>query len=276
MHKKIEIITNINKSQDLLNQNINAIKKNNEAVKVLEDLKEENKWFYNLVNAIPNDLIEKKGDKLIEVSESQYSYIQDHFPNIPIINTSVPSTGTALTTFGQVEALDIIKGDPKYPVDYNVIIEQYESFQNNQERINKIRLMLDNISEDLSKKFIETVDLYKKYQNDLIDDAALANSLRNLIHKLFRDKLKEIINKKFHLFEQKFKWDYLCDYLTKNGKGSAEHKQLLNMKTKYDEIIDILSKISKNRNNQTKDNISTIYSEIINFIYSVINLISFN
>ena len=79
-----------------------------------------------------------------------------------------------------MEALDIIKGDPKYPVDYNVIIEQYESFQNNQERINKIKLMLDNISEDLSKKFIETVDLYKKYQNDLIDDAALANSLRNL------------------------------------------------------------------------------------------------
>ncbi|MCJ7690436.1 MAG: hypothetical protein MUO60_14105 [Clostridiaceae bacterium] len=276
MHKKIEIITNINKTQDLLNQNIDAIKKNNEASKVLVDLKEENKWFFNLVDAIPNYLIEKKGDKLIEVSESQYSYIQDHFPNIPIINTSVPSTGTALTTFGQVEALDIIKGDPKYPVDYNVIIEQYESFQNNQERINKIKLMLDNISEDLSKKFIETVDLYKKYQNDLIDDAALANSLRNLIYKLFRDKLKEIINKKFHLFEQKFKWDYLCDYLAKNGKGSAEHKQLLNMKTKHDEIIDILSKISKNRNNQTKDNISTIYSEIINFIYSVINLISFN
>ena len=60
MHKKIEIITNINKSQDLLNQNINAIKKNNEAVKVLEDLKEENKWFYNLVDTIPNDLIEKR------------------------------------------------------------------------------------------------------------------------------------------------------------------------------------------------------------------------
>ena len=136
-----------------------------------------------MVDAIPNDLIEKKGNKLIEVSESQYSYIQDHFPNIQIINTSVSSTSTALTTFGQVEALDIIKGDPKYPVDYNVIIEQYESFQNNQERINKIKLMLDNISEDLSKKFIETVVLYKKYQNDLIDDAAFANSLRNLIYK---------------------------------------------------------------------------------------------
>ena len=276
MHKKIEIITNINKTQDLLNQNIDAIKKNNEALKVLVDLKEENKWFFNLVDAIPNYLIEKKGDKLIEVSESQYSYIQDHFLNIPIINTSVSSTGTALTTFGQVEALDIIKGDPKYPVDYNVIIEQYESFQNNQERINKIKLMLNNISEDLSKKFIETVDLYKEYQNDLIDDAAFANSLRNLIYKLFRDKLKEIINKKFHLFEQKFKWDYLCDYLAKNGKGSVEHKQLLNMKTNYDEIIDILSKISKNRNNQTKDNIPIIYSEIIDLIYSVLNLISFN
>ena len=269
MHKKIEIITNINKTQDLLNQNIDAIKKNNEASKVLVDLKEENKWFFNLVDAIPNDLIEKKGDKLIKVSESQYSYIQDHFPNIPIINTSVSSTGTALTTFGQVEALDIIKSDPKYPVDYNVIIEQYESFQNNQERIN-------NISEDLSIKFIETVDLYKKYQNDLIDDAAFANSLRNLIYKLFRDKLKEIINKKFHLFEQKFKWDYLCEYLAKNGKGSVEHKQLLTMKTNYDEIIDILSKISKNRNNQIKDNIPIIYSEIIDFIYSVLNLISFN
>ena len=83
MHKKIEIIANINKTQDLLNQNIDAIKKNNEASKVLVDLKEENKWFFNLVDAIPNDLIEKKGDKLIKVSESQYSYIhyiQDTFP----------------------------------------------------------------------------------------------------------------------------------------------------------------------------------------------------
>ena len=45
MHKKIEIITNINKTQDLLNQNIDAIKKNNEASKVLVDLKEENQWL---------------------------------------------------------------------------------------------------------------------------------------------------------------------------------------------------------------------------------------
>ena len=48
------------------------------------------------------------------------------------------------------------------------------------------------------------------------------------------------------------------------------------MKTTYDECIDILSKISKNRNNQTKDNIPIIYSEIIDLIYSVLNLISFN
>ena len=275
MFKKTKIISNINKTKDLLTQNIDAIKKNNEAVKVLEDLKEENKWFYNLVDAIPNDLIEKKGNKLIEVSESQYSYIQDHFPNIPIINTSVSSTGTALTTFGQVEALDIIKGDPKYPVDYNVIIEQYESFQNNQERNNKIKLMLNNISEDLSKKFIETINFYKKYQNDLIDNAAFATYLRNLIYKL-QGELKDIINKKYNLSGQGFKWDSFCNYLAKNGKGSVEHKQLINMKTKYDEIIDILSKILKNRNNQTKDNILIIYNEIIDFIYSILNLISFN
>jgi RNAse (barnase) inhibitor barstar len=230
---------------------------------------------FHIIDAIPDDLIEKKGDKLFELVESQYNYMQSHIPNIPTINPNVFSTGTALTTFSCVEALDIIKNDPEYPAHYNDVIQQYESSQNDQERINKIKSMLDNISKDLSKKFIETIDLHKKYQIDLIDNTTFANSLRNLIFK-FQGELHDIINKKFNLSKQKFKWDSLCDYLAKNGKASIEYKQLKNMKPNYDNIMNILSNILKNRNNQTKGNISIIYHEIIDFIYSVLNLISFN
>lgn len=275
MHKKTKIITTIKKIEDSLDQKIDAIKKNNEVSKELVDLRQENEMQFHIIDAIPDDLIEKKGDKLFEVVESQYSYMKAHIPNIPTINANVFSTVTALTTFGCVEALDIIKEDPTYPAHYDAVIHLYESFQNNQGRINKIKLMLDNISEDLSKKFIETIDLHKKYQIDLIDNATFANSLRNLIFK-FQGELKDIMNKKFNLPKQKFKWDSLCDYLAKNGKGSIEHKQLINMKTNYDGIIAILSKISKNRNNQTKGHISIIYNGIIDFIYSVLNLISFD
>jgi hypothetical protein len=275
MYKKTKIIANIKKIKDLLDQNIDAIKKNNEVSKDFVDLRQENEMQFHIIDAIPDDLIEKKGDKLFEVVESQYSYIQAHIPNIPIINASVFSTGTGLTTFSCVEALDIIKDDPAYPAHYNAVIQLYESFQNGQERINKIKLMFDNISEDLSGKFIEIINLYKQYQINLIDDESFANSLRNLIYK-FRDELKDIINKKFHLSEQKFKWGSLCNYLAKNGKGSVEHKQLINMKTNYDNIIPTLSNILKNRNNQTRVNIPIIYNEIIYFIYSVLNLISFD
>ena len=275
MYKKTKIIANIKKIKDLLDQNIDAIKKNNEVSKDFVDLRQENEMQFHIIDAIPDDLIEKKGDKLFEVVESQYSYIQAHIPNIPIINASVFSTGTGLTTFSCVEALDIIKDDPAYPAHYNAVIQRYESFQNGQERINKIKLMFDNISEDLSGKFIEIINLYKQYQINLIDDESFANSLRNLIYK-FRDELKDIINKKFHLSEQKFKWGSLCNYLAKNGKGSVEHKQLINMKTNYDNIIPTLSNILKNRNNQTKGHISIIHNEIIDFIYSVLNLISFD
>lgn len=275
MHKKTKIITTIKKIEDSLDKKIDAIKKNNEISKELVDLRQENEMQFHIIDAIPDDLIEKKGDKLFEVVESQYSYMKAHIPNIPTINSNVFSTGTALTTFGCVEALDIIKDDPTYPARYDAVIHLYESFQNNQERINKIKLMLDNISEDLSKKFIETINSHKKYQVDLIDNATFATSLRNLIYK-FQGELKDIMTKKFNLPKQEFKWDSLCDYLAKNGKGSVEHKQLINMKTNYDGIIDILSKISKNRINQTKDHISIIYNEIIDFIYSVLNLISFD
>lgn len=275
MHKKTKIIANIKRIQDSLDQNIDAIKKNNEASKNLVDLRQENENLLNIVDAFSEDLIEKKGDNLLKVEKSRYNYLQAHIQNIPIISASVFSTGTGLTTFSCVEALDIIKKDPEYSAYYNDVIQQYESSQSGQERINIIKSMLDNISIVLSKQYMETINLYKQYQINLIDDASFANSLRNLIYKL-QGELKDIINKKFNLSEKKFKWNFLCNYLAKNGKGSVEHKQLINMKTKYDDIIDILSNISKNRNNQTKAHITIIYSEIIDFIYSVLNLISFD
>lgn len=280
MDKKTKIIAKLKKTQDSLDRNIGAIKQNNKASKYLVDLRQENEMLYRIVDSIPGDLIEKKGDSLFEAAESQYSYIQSHIPNIPAINTSVFSTGTGLITSGCVIALDIIdyrinKADSSYLAPYNTVIQQYESFQNDQKRINKIKLMLDNISEDLSKKFIETIDLHKKYQIDLIGNATFANSLRNLIYK-FQGELKDIINKKFNLFEQKFKWDSLCNYLAKNGKDSIEYKQLINMKTNYDHIKDSLSKIAKNRNNQTKNHIQILYNKTIGFIYSVLNLTNLN
>jgi len=280
MDKKTKIIAKLKKTQDLLDRNIDAIKQNNEASKYLVDLRQENEMLYRIVDSIPDDLIEKKGDSLFEAEESQYSYIQSHIPNIPAINTSVFSTGTGLTTSGCVIALDIIdyrinKADSLYLAPYNAIIQQYESFQNDQKRIKKIKLMLDNVSKDLSKKFIETINLHKKYQIDLIDNAAFANSLRNLIYK-FQGELKDIMNKKFNLFEQKFKWDSLCNYLAKNGKGSVEYKQLINMKINYDHLRDSLSKIAKNRNNQTKNHIQILYNKTIGFIYSVLNLTNLN
>lgn len=280
MDKKTKIIAKLKKTQDSLDRNIDAIKQNNEASKYLVDLRQESKMLYRIIDSIPNDLIEKKGDILFEAVESQCSYIQSRIPNIPAINTSVFSTGTGLVTSGCVIALDIIdyqinKANSSYLAPYNTVIQQYESFQNDQKRINKIELMLDNISEDLSKKFIKTVGLHKNYQIGLIDNATFANSLRNLIYK-FQGELKDIINKKFNLSKQKFKWDSLCNYLAKNGKDSVEYKQLINMKTNYDHIKDSLSKIVKNRNNQTKNHIQILYNETISFIYSVLNLTNLN
>lgn len=280
MDKKTKIIAKVKKIQDSLDRNIDAIKQNNEASKYLVDLRQENEMLYRIVDFIPDHLIEKKGDILFEAVESQYSYTQSRIPNIPAINTSVFSTGTGLVTSGCVIALDIIdyqinKANSSYLAPYNTVIQQYESFQNDQKRINKIELMLDNISEDLSKKFIETIGLHKKYQIDLIDNATFANSLRNLIYK-FQGELKDIINKKFNLSKRKFKWDSLCNYLAKNGKDSVEYKQLINMKTNYDHIKDSLSKIAKDRNNQTKNRIQILYNKTIGFIYSVLNLTNLN
>lgn len=104
--------------------------------------------FHRIVDSIPYDLIERKGDSLFETAESQYSYIQTHIPNVPAINTSVFSTGTGLTTPGCIIALNIInyqinKPDSAYLAPYNAVIQQYESFQNDQKRINKIKLMLN-------------------------------------------------------------------------------------------------------------------------------------
>jgi len=276
MDKKTKIIAKLKKTQDSLDRNIDAIKQNNEASKYLVDLRQGSEMLYRIVDSIPNDLIEKKGDILFEAVESEHGYVQSHIPNIPAINTSVFSTGTGLITSGCVIALDIIdyrinKADSSYLAPYNTVIQQYESFQNDQKRINKIKLMLDNISEDLSKKFIETIVLHKNYQIGLIGNATFANSLRNLIYK-FQGKLKDIINKKFNLSKQKFKWDSLCNYLAKNGKDGVEYKQLMNMKTNYDHIKDSLSKIAKNRNNQTKNRIQILYNKTIGFIYSVLNL----
>lgn len=276
MDKKTKIIAKLKKTQDSLDRNIDAIKQNNEASKYLVDLRQESEMLYRIVDSIPDDLIEKKGDILFEAVESEHGYVQSHIPNIPAINTSVFSTGTGLITSGCVIALDIIdyrinKADSSYLAPYNTVIQQYESFQNDQKRINKIKLMLDNISENLSKKFIETIGLHKNYQIGLIDNATFANSLRNLIYK-FQGELKDIINKKFNLSKQKFKWDSLCNYLAKNGKDSVEYKQLINMKTNYDHIKDSLSKIAKNRNNQTKNRIQILYNKTIGFIYSVLNL----
>ena len=236
--------------------------------------------LYRIIDSIPADLIEKKGDRLLESEDSRYSYMQDHIPNIPTININVFSTGTGLTTSGCLMALDIIdypsiKANSLYLTPCNTVIQQYESFQNDQKRINRIKLMLGNISEDISKIFIETIVFYKKYQVDLIDSATFANYLRNLIYK-FQGELENIKNKKYDLPRQGFKWNSMCNCLAKNGKDSVEYAQLIAMKTDYDRIIGSLSNILKNRNEQTKNHIQILYNETISLIYSILNLTNLN
>ena len=89
MDKKTKIIAKYKKTQDSLDQNLDSIKRNNEASKYIVDLRQEIEMTLRIVDSIPGDLIEKKGNSLFESAESQYSYIQSHIPNIPAINTNV-------------------------------------------------------------------------------------------------------------------------------------------------------------------------------------------
>lgn len=279
MSKKKYIIDTIQKSNKSLSDNIDAIRHNNNQVKAIIDLKNGNEMLLRFVDAIPDDLIELKGDNIVQTVKTQYEFNQTHIPTIPMIQAEVVPTSTGLSLSGCVMALDIMDyqiqtDDTPLPEQYPILFREYETYQNDQDKLNNLHSILSSINVDLANIFDEMITWYKKYSIDLIDAPSFANYMRNFIYK-FQGEFKSIINSKNNLNEQKFKWHLLCDYLAKNGVGSIEHSQLLTMKNNYDYIIDELSKIGKDRINTSKHHIQILYNTIIGFIESIFKLISF-
>lgn len=276
MGKKEDLIESVIQIEEIYTKTIDSVKILNESIPYLSRLKDETGFLLKIIDAIPREVIEKGCDALLETVNSQNLYNRKHIPHISTIEETICMTSTGYVASGCAQGISILMTEQtNYPAQTDIdlkIIEEYEKFQKDTNRISEIKSLLTKISESLFNRFSEIDNYYQKYCNNIIDSESFANYLRNFIYKL-QGELVHFINITKKTNYQGFKWELVYKFLPRNGIDSPEYEQLKIMEYIYNKIISDLSSIIKDRHKVDLNYLKNLYIEFISFIYSFLNLI---
>ncbi len=187
------------------------------------------------------------------------------------INALQGSIGTTLTSTASIYVYIKSVGDmdtplcKKYSVSY---LEEYKNIQKAQERPNTVRKLLEQFGDtNIIERFDRAYASYNSLKIDTVNRTSAATEMRNLLMGL-----KGILwEKALRQPKENMKWKIMSDRLS---KGSIERQGLSIQEKIHSSLISRLSDILKDREGNSVNNIDNIWTEVLDHVYAVINLIN--
>lgn len=173
-------------------------------------------------------------------------------------------------------------------VDKNLIAEgkkwksvsgkQIETFIGNAEQIKFIDAKYRLLFPRNANQFNDSVIKYKEFTTEIVTESDLLYSIRNVmdyIHGQIPNAAKKLAIDNGVAMKNSPSWSSACDYVVKNGKHSREHKELVKMNQFYEKNHSRLSAAAKQSSQLGKDLSTSIYTEYIGYVYTIMSLIDF-
>lgn len=234
-------------------------------------------WQIRALENLPSESDEIPYKSRSDELEEENIFLKNSFPIFTYpIHPSLYSSTASVTVSGSTGTYDYINrvrdlGTP-YAIDYgDAFIQEYKHIQEAQERPQRVRSLLERLnSPNTLERFDSALLAYNKYKSDPREKISAAISMRNLLHGV-QGNLWERAKR---WSEENMTWSIMSSRLAINGSRGREHITLDNQKRVKASLNSRLSDVLKDREGGSVTNIDNIWTETIDFLFTVLGLIN--
>jgi hypothetical protein len=247
----------------------------NDALPFVEENIENTQFVIDAISNLPT----VSGDKSIlgfrDTIKRDYDFTLSAFPPIPKYDISQLNTASSITTSGTVSMFSYFQSFDSYndPNIQKYIVKLGKDYQNLQEAQSRPKKVQDLVTKlnnpNTAERFSKASKAYTLSKANINSLTEAGSEFRNLLYGIKGD----LLNLARVSPNEKISWQEMANRLSKSGPNDEPLNELISQETYYKTLTDKLSQIAKDRQHTTIEQISQIWSEILDFIYTVLGLI---
>jgi hypothetical protein len=234
-------------------------------------------WELNALSNRPEEASEIPSGGLTSRWNRDNDYLTDALPLMPDYDVRVLINSTAFTTEGSASVYEYVArvgdlGTPNAITYSNEYTTSYRVLQASQERPKAIRQLLEQFrNEQTLERFDRASKAYLATKSGVGERTAAALEMRTFLDGVKGDlfaKARQQPNENMH-------WARMAERLAINGPSGIECQVLLSQASIHSSLINRLSQVAKDREGQSVTNLDNIWTQMVDFAYTVLGLIDF-
>ena len=205
--------------------------------------------------------------------DRDYRSLPTLLPMVPEYDLSAFTSSAVTTGSGTASVFEYVTrvGDLESPnaQDYSAkYTVAYYDLEASQKRPDDIRSLLDKLKVQLDR-FDEAYSNYYKHKGGVLDKKTAALSMRNFLDGVKGDLFTMA---RYHPKEN-MTWETMAKRLAKATDGGDEENLLIDQEDKRSSLISRLSEVLKDREGGSVTNLEYIWTQLLDHVYIVLNLI---
>ena len=271
-----EDIKKLEERSEHLENWLESLRKNQEVVPFVQEIKEQTEWQIRVLQNRPSEASEIPYKGRHDELERENNFFYEVFPVLKTSEYISASSATAITSSGTIDVYDYANRirdlGTQDAIDYgDTIIGEYHKIQESQGRLIEVRSLLDKFgSPNLLERYDRAYNAYMAYESNTGEKTAAANDMRNLLYGLRGELMERARNKP----RENMTWEIMSQRLAIGGDGSQQCINLINQKETISSLNQRLSDVLKDRERGSITDLNTIWTELLDHIYTVLRLIN--
>ena len=235
------------------------------------------RWQIEVVESRPEEAKEIPLPINLEEIEQENAHLKTVLPSLPYVQNDRFAESTAIFTSGSALAYQYVSRvqelESPNAVNYsNKLITEYHVLQSKQSRREEVQELLAKLGNPQTlDRFARAYRAYEEVKSGTGARTAAAMEMRTFLDGLKGD-LWKMARRSFK--REKMSWEKMTNRLAKGGPGGLEHELLLKHGERFSSFISRLSDVGKDREGGTLTNLEHIWTEVLEFVYSVMGLVS--
>jgi hypothetical protein len=247
-----------------------------ELVPKVQREKEKTEWEIEALDNAPDEADEiPKGDMVVNF-EIDYEHLTHTLPMLPTFDTNAFMGSTGVSTSGTASVYEFVSrvGDigTQKAIEYsNHFTGRYQAIQSEHNRSTDIRILLARFhNQGTSDRFERAEDSYMRFKAGVGERTAAAMEIRTFLDGLKGDLFQKAKKRE----KENMTWEEMAIILSKGGASSVECHEMVQQGKIRSSLISRLSDVGKNREGGSITDLNHIWTEALDHIYTVLNIIN--
>lgn len=246
-----------------------------ELVPIIQRELEKTCWEIDALDNAPDEADEiPKGDMGHNFA-IDFEHLTHILPMMPEYDIIAFKGSTGVSTSGTTSVYEFVSrvGDlgTQETIEYSrMYTEKYQEIQFDQNRPVEIRVLLEKFNNQSTlDRFDRAEQSYMRFKSGTGERTATAMEIRTLLDGLKGDLFQKAKN----CDKENMTWIEMVNRISKGGISSIEYNEMVKQSKIRSSLLNRLSEVGKNREGSSITNLNHIWTETLDHIYIVLNLI---